>query len=193
MSCATRTSAEEGEENGWAPNRPTQNRTEAAVAAQILQRPLGEEVNNVEKLKDEAVEPSDNRIRRRDTRNAVANFCKAHGGGLMVGAELQFDSDECGERGQDFWFGFELINSGGVKRGEASVGYVRCDFEFRIYAAIELDGEEVAVRSIALDRLATSQRNDGRTQPRELKALLIEVADHATRKILEKRGVAASA
>ncbi|HDR9128819.1 TPA: hypothetical protein QDB31_005924 [Burkholderia vietnamiensis] len=123
------------------------------------------------------------RIRKRDTHLAVAAFCKARGGGLTVGTELEFDPRETNERGQDFWFGFNLVNWKGATCGEASVGYFRRNFDISIYASIVLDGEMLAARSITIKEFSTPNHRDRRIQPRELKLLLIEVAEDAARKV----------
>jgi HEPN domain-containing protein len=127
-------------------------------------------------------------FRRRDTHTAAINFCSAYGGGITTGAELKFTESERGERGQDYWIGYELVDPKGKKCGEVIAGYVAYIADIRLYAAITLDGEVVESEANALERIS-SHKKEKNEQPKELKALLIKISERATRKAKTRRGI----
>lgn len=127
--------------------------------------------------------------RRRDTRAAVARLCNALGVGVKVGDELKFDPSERAERGQDYWIGFTLVNHRGERCGEVSAGYVGYIADIRLFGSIVIDGEVLDSEAASLQHISQHdrQKND---QPKELKTLLLKMAERATRKMNTLRGVA---
>ncbi|WP_341649125.1 hypothetical protein [Thauera humireducens] len=126
--------------------------------------------------------------RRRDTRAAVTRLCSALGGGVRIGDELQFDRSEQAERGQDYWIGFTLVDHNHKRCGEVSAGYVAYSADIRCFASIVLDGEVIDSEAVGLTRISQHDR-ERNEHPRELKALLISIAERATRKANTRRGI----
>lgn len=125
--------------------------------------------------------------RRRDTHTAVLSFCKAHGGGVQVGAEVRFDPSERSERGWDYWIGYEFVDTKGRKCGEVTAGYVAYIADIRLYASIILDEEVIESEARSLEKMSIHHR-DKNEQPKELKTLIIDIAERATRKANARRG-----
>lgn len=133
-----------------------------------------------------AIEPPP---RRRETRAAVARLCSALGGGVKIGDELQFDPSERAERGQDYWIGFTLVDHNRKKCGEVSAGYVGYIADIRCFASIVLDDEVIDSEAASFPQISQHDRKTNE-QPKELKALLIRIAERTTRKANTRRGIA---
>lgn len=126
--------------------------------------------------------------RRCDTRAAVVRLCSALGAGVKVGDELKFDPSEQAERGQDYWIGYTLVNHRGERCGEVSAGYVAYIADIRLFASIVIDGEVMDSEAASLQHISKHdrQKND---QPKELKTLLLKIAERTTRKMNTLRGI----
>ncbi len=119
-------------------------------------------------------------LRRRDVRNAVVKFCKAYGSRLGVGSILEYSKYEQDERGQDYWIGYKLVDHQGEECGEISAGYIYGGTG--AYAEIWVNGEIIETDSCTLDYISHHNKEKNE-QPKELKKLLIRLADIAARRI----------
>lgn len=133
-------------------------------------------------------ETTDKTYRRRDTLVAATTFCKAYGGGVHVGEEIKFSPDERNEYGQDYWIGYDLADAKGKKCGVISAGYVGYIADIKLYAEIRIDDEVIESEAQSLEKIASHDREKNE-QPKELKALLIKIAERATRKANALRGI----
>lgn len=111
-------------------------------------------------------------------RTYVTRFCKAYGGGIQIGAALEFDAGEQAERAQDFWIGYLLVDDRGEKCGEVCAGYVAFGSDVRLHAEIEIDDEVVDSEASILER--NTWKSTGK---KELRALLIRIVERATRRL----------
>lgn len=119
--------------------------------------------------------------RRRDTHVAAMRFCDAYGDGIKVGNILEYSEYERNERGQDYWIGYELLNYEGEKFGEISAGYVYGGTG--AYAEIVIDEEVFETESSKLESISHHNKEKNE-QPKELKNLLIKLADRAASRLV---------
>lgn len=82
-----------------------------------------------------------NTYRRRDLFKSADEFCKAYGGGISIGEELQYFADMRNARGQDYWIGYEIKDSRGEECGVISAGYIGFSPDINLYAEIAIDNE----------------------------------------------------
>lgn len=134
---------------------------------------------------------SPNNPRRRDCFVAATKLCDALGGGVKVGDELKFDPSERAERGQDYWVGYKLTNYKGDKCGEISAGYVGYIGDVKLFSSIVIDGEVLDTESVSVEHIVQHDV-DNNDQPRELKLLMIKLAERNIRKLNSLRGIGSS-
>lgn len=119
--------------------------------------------------------------RKRDVLSAVTRFCRAYGSNLKVLQEITYQPQERGDREQDYWIGYSLSDWSGRKCGEIFAGYFECTQDYRLYGAIEIDGE--LIDSISKTVPSIYSRNHIKShQPNALKSLLIDLSERSARK-----------
>ena len=125
---------------------------------------------------------------REDLFNASVEFCKAYGGGLKVGSQLEFSKDMRNSRAQDYWIGYNLNDSKGNECGIISAGYTGFSPEINLYAEIAIDDEIIDSETQFLTNIRFHDR-DKNVQPNELKSIFMKVTDRSTRKLNKLRGI----
>jgi|GEM_PF-58508 dCTP diphosphatase len=123
------------------------------------------------------------KLRRHDVRNAVVKFCKAYGRRLDIGNILEYSKHEQDERGQDYWIGYKLVDHKGEECGEISAGYIYGGTG--AYAEIWVNEQIIETDSSKVDYYSHHDKEKNE-QPKELKTLLIRLAERAASQIIKK-------
>lgn len=117
--------------------------------------------------------------RKRDTHLAAVIFCEAYGDGLSVGDVLmQLPASQSNSR-QTYWIGHELLDHKGERCGRISAEYTYGSIG--AYAEICIHDEIIEQESFNCRGISFRDKKNNE-QPRELKYLLIKLADRAARK-----------
>lgn len=118
--------------------------------------------------------------RKRDTELAAMRFCEAYGQGLKVGGYFAELDNHQKSSPKFYSIGYELLNGEGEQCGWISAEYT--SGSIGAYAEIVIDDENIETESFNCRGIRYHDKKNNE-QPKELKYLIIKLAERAARKL----------